>query len=84
MADHIHEAHKGKWTEEAPWQDWEFSISESYKKPLQKQIAEFSAIRRAKTMGMATFNGKSIKVAQQVFNTKEEWFSHISHWDTVI
>ena len=84
MADHIQEAHGGRWSEESPWEDWQFSVAEVYKKPLNRQIAEFSAIRKAKTMGIAKFGGKEIKVSQEVFNSKEEWFSHISHWDTIM
>ena len=65
-----------------PWKDWEFSINGSYRKPLTRQLSEFSEIRKAKSRGIANFNGKEIKVSK-LFNSKEEWFSHISHWDVV-
>ena len=61
MADHIQEAHNGVWTEAAPWEDWEFSLNGTHRKPLNRQISEFSAIRRAKTQGVALFNGKKLK-----------------------
>ena len=83
MADHIQEAHRGQWTKEAPWEDWDFSISGSYRKPLSRQLAEFLNIRKAKTRGTTQFQGKEVTIKKEVFNTKEEWFSHISHWDVV-
>ena len=83
MADHIQEAHNGVWNEAAPWEDWEFSLNGTHRKPLNRQISEFSAIRRAKTQGVALFNGKKIEVKKEVFNSKDEWFSHISHWDVI-
>ena len=83
MADHIQEVHEGEWNLETPWKDWEFSINKSFKKPLTRQLSEFSAIRKAKCKGLADFNGKEINISKSIFNTKEEWFSHISHWDVV-
>ena len=61
------------WTEAAPWEDWEFSLNGTHRKPLNRQISEFSAIRRAKTQGVALFNGKKIEVKKEVFNSKDEW-----------
>ena len=77
MADNIQEAHNGVWAEAAPWEDLEFSLTSTHRKPLNRQISEFSAIRRAKTQGVALFNGKKIEVKKEVFNSKDEWFSHI-------
>ena len=83
MADHIQEVHGGAWNREKPWEEWDFSLSGGYKKPLERQLSEFSAIRRAKTQGKAKFNGKDLEVDTVIHNTKDEWFSHTSHWDVV-
>ena len=83
MADHIQEAHQGKWDSHKPWEEWEFSVSGGYKKPLERQVSEFAAIRRAKTVGKAHFNGKEVEVETTIYNTKDEWFSHTSQWDVV-
>ena len=50
--------HNRERTEVALWEDWEFSLNGTHRKPLNRQISEFSAIRRAKTQGVALFNGK--------------------------
>ena len=40
----------------------------AYSKALNRQISKFSAIRKAKTQGIALFNGKKIEVKKEVFN----------------
>ena len=48
MADHIKEVHRGMHNEKEPWEDWLWSLNGSYRKALDRQLSEFSAIRRVK------------------------------------
>ena len=59
------------------------SVTGSHRKPLDRQVSEFIGIRKAKTSGKAKVEGKEMKLAKEVFNSKEEWFSHSSQWDVV-
>ena len=81
MADDIQEVHGGMHNENEPWEDWLWSLNGSYRK--DRQLSEFSAIRRLKTQGVAQINGKEIEISKEVFNSKEEWFSHVGQWDVV-
>ena len=83
MASHIREAHQGQYTMDDPGHDWVASVGGDHTKPLERQVKESIRIRKAKINGRATLQGKEIEVDKEVFNTKEEWYSHTSMWDTV-
>ena len=83
MADHIKEVHGGMHNGKEPWEDWLWSLNGSYRKALDRQLSEFSAIRRVKTQGVVQLNGKETKISKELFNSKEEWFSHVGQWDIV-
>ena len=78
MASHIRDSHHSVYNEADPTDDWIVSISGQYRKPLDRQVAEFLGIRKAKNLGRGLIKGKERKVSKNVFNTKDEWFSHVS------
>ena len=59
------------------------NVQGTFRKPLARQIGEFLNIRKAKVLGKTRIKGKEVEVKQEVYNTKEEWFSHCTLWDTV-
>ena len=81
--EHVREAHGGSWNKESPHEDWEFSLEGNFTKPLDREVNEFIRIRRAKCSGQARIQGERTKVAREVFNSKEEWYSHVSQRDIV-
>ena len=83
MADHVREVHGGNWTKDKPWEDWDFTLNESHRKPLDRQLSEFINIRKAKTLGSIIIDGKETKISKELYNTKDEWFSHVNSWDTI-
>ena len=83
MGEHVREAHGGSWNKESPHEEWEFSLEGNFRKPLDREVNEFIRIRRAKCSGQARIQGERTKVAREVFNSKEEWYSHVSQWDIV-
>ena len=83
MADHIKEVHRGMYNEKEPWEDWLWSLNGSYRKALDKQLSLYSVIRIVKTQGVVQLNGKETKISKELFNSKEEWFSHVGQWDIV-
>ena len=64
MADHIQEVHGGIWSKDKPWEDWKFDLGEIYRKPLNRQLGEFLAIRRAKTLGTTILDGKEVNISK--------------------
>ena len=83
MASHIREAHGGLHNEANPGLDWVASLGGQHPKPLERQVKEMIEIKKAKSQGVARINGKEEKVNKEVFNTKDEWYSHTSMWDVV-
>ena len=83
MYKHIQETHDGIYNHTDIGADWKVTLCNRYRKPLERQIGEFIGIRRAKVLGQGKVGNKLIEVDKEVFNTKEEWFSHTSQWDAV-
>ena len=59
---HIQEVHGGMHNEKEPWEDWLWSMKGSYRKALDRQLSELSAIRRVRTQGVVQVNGTEIKI----------------------
>ena len=83
MAQHIKDAHGGIYTVANPGADWPAGIGGQHRKPLNRQVSEYVKIREAKTTGMAIIGGRETAISRELFNSKEEWYSHTSQWDTV-
>ena len=83
MFNHIQETHSGVCNRQNPGADWKTTLCETFRKPLERQVSEFLGIRRAKTFGQGRVGREIREVNNEVFNTKEEWYSHTSQWDVV-
>ena len=59
-----------------PIEDWVTTICGTHRKPINRQVKEIINIRKAKKCGKAKIGEKEIKISKEVFNTKEEWYSH--------
>ena len=66
-----------------PEHDWLVTLRGTNRKPLDRQVTEYIEIRKVKTKGQAYIQGKDRDVSKDIFNSKEEWFSHTSQWDSV-
>ena len=78
MYNRIQESHSGEYNQEDPGADWKVTLKDTFRKPLERQISEFIGIRKAKTLGQGRVGSKEMKISTDVFNTKEEWYSHTS------
>ena len=83
MHNHILETHNGEHNSQDIGADWKVTLCNNYRKPLERQVGEYIGICRAKTAGRGRVGNRDIEVSSQVFNTKEEWYSHSSQWDVV-
>ena len=83
MAEHVRTVHDGVWNRENPIEDWLFEVGDSFKKPLARQVDEFRRIRMAKGEGVAVLGGKMTNVSKEIYNSKDEWYSHSTQWDSV-
>ena len=83
MHNHILDTHNGEYNSQDIGADWKVTLCNNYRKPLERQVGEYIGIRRAKTAGRGRVGNRDIEVSNQVFNTKEEWYSHTSQWDVV-
>ena len=83
MFGHIQDAHNGECNRQDVGADWKVTLGNSYRKPLERQVGEYIGIRKAKTTGRGRVGNRDIEIDNQVFNSKEEWYSHTSQWDTV-
>ena len=83
MAEHLREKHNGDYNSNDPRLDWIVTLRGTNRKPLDRQVTEFIDIRKVKTRGKVSILGKDREVSRDVFNSKEEWYSHTSQWDTV-
>ena len=83
MGDHVVEVHNGDWNQEHPWEDWNFDVESKFQRPLERQINEGIRIRRAKLLKKARIGGKMTDVSGELFNSKDEWNSHVTEWDIV-
>ena len=84
MAEHLREAHNGIFNSNNPVQDWLVTLRGTHRKPLDRQVTEFIDIRKVRTRGKAAILGKDREVSREIFNSKEEWYSHTSQWGTVV
>ena len=83
MADHLRETHNGIFDRNNPGSNWLVTLRGNNRKPLDRQVTEYIEIRKAKTKGKAFIRGKDRDVSTDVFNSKEEWYSHTNQWDVV-
>ena len=63
--------------------NWLVTLKGTKRKPLDRQVTEYIDIRKVKTSNKAFILGKDRYVSADIFNSKEEWFSHRSQWDIV-
>ena len=83
MGDHVMEVHNGEWNQEQPWKDWNFCVESKFQRPLERQINEGIRIKRAKLLKKARIGGRMTDVSGELFNSKDEWNSHVTEWDIV-
>ena len=83
MAKHFLEAHNNILGSQVLEDNWTFNVQSTFRKPLARQVGEFLNIRKAKVLGTTRMKGKEVEVQREVYNNKDEWFSHCSQWDTV-
>ena len=78
MWDHMVESHTGKEREE-PHENFEFFLTGSFTKPLERQIDEARRIERAESEGKATImvrgRRKEIRVRKELLNRKDERYN---------
>ena len=78
MWDHVAEAHGGLGNEE-PHKDFSFFLSNTFTKPLERQVDEMRRLDLVEREGRATImvkgKAKEIKTCQESLNRKEERFN---------
>ena len=78
MWDHVSEVHRGQGTEELH-KDFNFFLTASFTKPLERQVDEMRRIDCVERAGKATITiegkKKDIKVQKESLNRKEERFN---------
>ena len=57
--------------------DWNFELESTFQRPLNRQLNEVVRIRRARIGGIL------VEVSKDLYNTKNEWHSHVTEWDLV-
>ena len=83
MASHIREEHQGVYSKDDLGQDWVASLGGQHQKPLERQVTESIQIRKTKISSLVMVGGKETRVQKEVFNSKEEWYSHTNMWNSV-
>ena len=83
MAEHLRESHNGIFDSVNHGKNWLVTLKGTKRKPLDRQVTEFIDIRKVKTSNKAFILGKDRYVSADIFNSKDEWFSHTSQWDIV-
>ena len=83
MAEHLRESHNGIFDSVNPGKNWLVTLKGTKRKPLDRQVTEYIDIRKVKTSNKAFILGKDRYVSAEIFNSKDEWFSHTSQWDIV-
>ena len=83
MAEHLRETHNGIFNSNSPGSNWLVTLKGTKRKPLDRQVTEYIDIRKVKTSSKAFILGKDRNVSAEIFNSKEEWYSHTSQWDIV-
>ena len=52
--------------------DWNFELESTFQRPLNRQLNEVVRIRRARIGGIL------VEVSKDLYNTKNEWHSHVT------
>ena len=84
MAKHLVEDHNGEYQVDNPLNDWIVTIDGVHRKALNRQVKESINIKKAKGGIPIKVGTKKITVSKEVFNTKEEFYSHTNEWDSLM
>ena len=83
MARHVVEDHAGAYDIGNPVSEWIVSIDGAHRKPLNRQVKESINIKKARDGVQLKVLNRKVTVAKDVFNSKDEFFSHTNEWDSV-
>ena len=84
MAKHVREEHEGSYTEREPVSDWIVTVDGSHKKPLNRQVKESINIKKVRGGVQLRVLNSKVTVSKEIFNSKDEFFSHTNEWDGVV
>ena len=84
MACHVVEDHDRVYNEGNPVNDWIVTIDGIHRKPLNRQVKESINIKKVKAGVPIKVGERKMTVSKNIFNSKEEYFSHTNEWDGVM
>ena len=84
MACHVVEDHDRVYNEGNPVNDWIVTIDGIHRKPLNRQVKESINIKKVKAGVPIKVGERRMTVSKNIFNSKEEYFSHTNEWDGIM